>query len=135
MMRSIRGLNISASDGDIGDVQDVYFEDESWTVRYLVADTGGSLSGRRVLISPLSLRLKEHDPSHLFVNLTKTEVRDSPDVNSALPVSRQHEGPFSRYYGYTPYREGPYRWGGDALTGFWPDGGNWSEWNARSQPG
>jgi hypothetical protein len=51
----VRGYSIRATDGEIGSVHDFLFDDEHWTVRYLVADTGDWLSGRLVLISPAIL--------------------------------------------------------------------------------
>jgi hypothetical protein len=42
-------------DGEIGKFKEHYFDDQSWIVRYLVVDSGGWLSDRRVLISPRSL--------------------------------------------------------------------------------
>ena len=41
--------------GLIGEVDDLYFDDEDWAIRYLVVDTGGWLSGRKVLISPVAI--------------------------------------------------------------------------------
>jgi len=41
-----KGLTIAATDGDIGSVNDLYFDDLSWTIRYLVVDTGTWLPGR-----------------------------------------------------------------------------------------
>ncbi len=126
MLRSIASLRrctIAATDGDIGKVTDVYFEDEGWTVRYLVVDTGTWLSGKEVLLSPLSFRSGEHEPERLFVTLSRARVKDSPDIDTARPVSRQHEIEFSRYYGYPTYWEGPYRWGPTpfpGLPGAWP---------------
>ena len=55
MLQSIQKLyadKLGAADGEIGHVKDFYFDDQSWAVRYLVADTGGWLNGRQVLISP-----------------------------------------------------------------------------------
>ena len=43
---------IDALDGEIGSVHDLYFDDQTWSVRYLVVDTGKWLSGRKVLVSP-----------------------------------------------------------------------------------
>ena len=51
----LSGYTIKATDGDIGEVVEFFFDDEKWTIRYLVADTGGWLTGRRVLISPAAL--------------------------------------------------------------------------------
>ena len=53
MLRSIEGLKgntIAARDGSLGSVDEVYFDDEIWGVRYLVVDTGNWLNGHRVLI-------------------------------------------------------------------------------------
>jgi hypothetical protein len=69
MLRSIKQLygdKLGASDGEIGHVKDFYFDDQNWTIRYLVADTGSWLPGRQVLISPHSLgnpRFLERTPS------------------------------------------------------------------------
>jgi len=46
------GDKLAASDGEIGQVKDFYFDDQNWVMRYLVVDTGSWLSGRKVLISP-----------------------------------------------------------------------------------
>ena len=51
----LRGYALRAMDGLIGKVDDFYFDDEDWRIRYLVVDTGKWLSGRKVLISPISL--------------------------------------------------------------------------------
>jgi hypothetical protein len=125
MLRSVaelKGCTVGAKDGDIGSVKDVYIDDQGWTVRYLVVDTGTWLPGRQVLISPMSFR-GEHQSGRLVANLTRAQVKDSPDIDTALPVSRQHEQVFSSHYGYPPYWEGPYRWGGGPLPGYWADAG------------
>ncbi|MEP7117675.1 MAG: PRC-barrel domain-containing protein [Acidobacteriota bacterium] len=117
MLRNItdlRGYTIRATDGDIGTVKDFYFDDEDWTVRYLVADTGGWLSGRQVLISPLSLGQPAFVDRLLPVALTKAQVMGSPEIDASKPVSRQHEAALFEYYGY------PYYWGG---AGMWGIGG------------
>ena len=46
------GYNLEATDGEIGKVESFYFDDDTWTIRYMVVKTGGWLSGRKVLISP-----------------------------------------------------------------------------------
>ena len=58
MLRSLKelyGNKLGASDGEIGRIKDVYFDDQNWAIRYLVADTGTWLTDRKVLISPHSL--------------------------------------------------------------------------------
>ena len=73
MLRSIKHLygdKLGASDGEIGHVKDVYFDDQNWVVRYLVADTGSWLSGRQVLISPHAFASLDRSGKLLLVNLT-----------------------------------------------------------------
>jgi hypothetical protein len=114
MLRSMKGLKgyaIRAIDGMIGHVQDFYFDDESWVIRYFVVDTGSWLSGRKVLISPIAIGHPNWSDRALSVSLTKAQVEDSPDIDTELPVSRQHEIRHLRHYGY------PYYWGGTGLWG------------------
>ena len=54
-VKSMEGYVLRATDGDIGRCKDFLFDDEFWTVRYMVADTRKWLPGRKVLISPISL--------------------------------------------------------------------------------
>jgi sporulation protein YlmC with PRC-barrel domain len=114
MLRTVselQGRAIAASDGEIGSVEDVYFDDVGWTVRYLVVDTGHWLPGRTVLISPMAIRKAGGVDGAIPVALTKAQVERSPSVDTDLPVNRQYELEYSRYYGYPFYWSGPYRWG------------------------
>jgi hypothetical protein len=54
-MNVLKGLDILATDGEIGNTEEFYFDDERWAVRYIVVNTGSWLSGRQVLISPFSV--------------------------------------------------------------------------------
>jgi hypothetical protein len=105
------GYTIQATDGDIGSVTRIFFDDERWTIRYLVVDTGTWLRGRRVLISPLSVRQASWRTRTLYVTLNRDQVKNSPDIDTERPVSRQHELSYLRYYSYPPY------WGGATLWG------------------
>jgi hypothetical protein len=107
-------LTIHATDGDIGRVKTMLFDDERWTVRYLVADTGRWLSGRRVLLSPISVVRVRWAEEALDVELDRHQVRNSPDISTDVPVSRQQELDFYRYYGYPHYWSGAGIWGGGA---------------------
>ena len=50
-VKDLRGYAIRTTDGVLGTVDDFYFDDRDWGIRYLVVDTGRWLSGRKVLIS------------------------------------------------------------------------------------
>jgi hypothetical protein len=110
---TLRDYTIGATDGDIGSVIDIYFDDLSWTVRYVIADTGSWLAGRQVLLSPAVLRGIDPVGMRVRTDLTRRQVEASPSVDTDKPVSRQHETALASYYGYSPYWEGPYRWGAE----------------------
>ncbi len=114
MLRSIKqlyGSRLQASDGEIGAVKDFYFEDQTWTIRYLVADTGAWLPKRQVLISPHSLGSLDQTEAVLQVNLTRKQIEDSPSTESHKPVSRQYEEAYYRHYGWPAYWQGDGLWG------------------------
>jgi hypothetical protein len=107
----LRGCAVEATDGAIGSVVNSLFDDERWVVRYLVVDTGKWLPGRKVLVSPLNVRNLNWGGSAVQLSLTREQVKNSPDIDSDRPVSRQREIDFYRYYGY------PHYWGGVGLWG------------------
>jgi hypothetical protein len=102
---------IHATDGDIGGVEDLYFDELSWTVRYLVVDTGTWLPGRKVLVTPSAVSGIDVSSRRVITGLTRRQVEESPSIDTDKPVSRQYETQFYSHYGYTPYWAGPYRWG------------------------
>ena len=109
--KHLKDFVIRATDGELGTVEQLYFDDETWAIRYLVVDTGGWLGGRRVLISPMSVTRIDWDNARLDVALTKAQVEHSPAIDTHKPVSRQHEAAYLGYYGYPYYWGGPYLWG------------------------
>ena len=114
MLRSTKDLEhytIGATDGDIGHVEDFYFDDDAWVVRYLVVDTGSWLVGRTVLISPISLREPDWIKRTLPASITMEQVRNSPDIETDKPVSRQDENLYLGYYGLPGYWGGAGMWG------------------------
>ncbi len=101
--RSLDGFGIGARDGEIGKVHSLLFDDRSWAVRYLVVDTGGWLSGRKVLIAAGALEHPDRHANVFPVKLTMQQVKDSPDIDANKPVSRQREAELHKYYNWAPY--------------------------------
>ena len=112
MMNSVShlsGSTVTATDGAIGHVKEVYFDDHVWAIRYLIVDTGTWLSGREVLISPYAVNQPLGRDKNIDVALTRVQVEKSPDIDTHQPVSRRHEQAYLDYYAYPAY------WGGDTL--------------------
>lgn len=130
MLRSLKNLEdykVTATDGDIGKVSGFYFDDRHWTIRYLVADTGGFWDGpERVLISPISFREADWATKKFHLALTREKIKNSPGLHKDLPLSRLDEQNFSKYYNW------PYYWGYGGIWGDWSTPGvlasqKWSE--------
>lgn len=113
----ISGYAVHASDGAIGTVSDFLFDDATWSVRWLVIDTGNWLPGRKVLLPPSALAHVNHIGRQFSVRLTRQQVKECPDVESDLPVSRQSETDIYNYYGWSPY------WGAGSYQGMVGYGG------------
>jgi uncharacterized protein YrrD len=116
-VKSLIGFAIGATDGEIGKVKEFYFDDRTWNIRYLVAETGSWLSGRKVLISPGSLLMPDWESKVFSVNLTQEQVKNSPDIDTDKPVSRQQERDLSKYYPRTGFWAGGLWAGGVGTTG------------------
>lgn len=110
-IKKLYGNKLAARDGHIGHVQDFYFDDKTWVIRYLVADTGSWLTGRRVLLSPHAFGNMDREEKTLHVKLHKKQIEDSPSIESHQPVSRQYEVEYYRYYGWPAYWDGGAMWG------------------------
>jgi len=106
MQRSVKeliGYKINARDGELGSVEEYYFDDITWSIRYLVVNTGSWLSERLVLIPHSALGVTDWRTKTMNVNLTMEQVRNSPDVETQKTVSRNHETELLNYYGLPLY--------------------------------
>ncbi len=112
--KTLKGYKLDSLNGEIGKVKDFCFDDHYWTIRYLVANTGNWLPGRKVLISPYALGDIEKDKQQIAVNLSKEQIVQSPSLENHQPVSRQFEDNFYGYYGWPNYWDG-YSQGHDSL--------------------
>jgi hypothetical protein len=109
MLRSLNHLAsfvLGATDGEIGKVHSFLFDGSSWTVRYLVADTGKWLPGRKALIATNALGEPDWGGRVFPVSLKKEQVKSAPDIDADKPVSRQREIELHQHYSWGPY------WGG-----------------------
>jgi uncharacterized protein YrrD len=109
LARKVCGAAVLATDGEIGTVEDFFFEEDRWTVRYLLVDTGRWLSGKRVVISPMSVTVP-WNRAGVRVALTRDQVWHSPEVDRQ-PLSRAAETELLEYYGHPIY------WGAGGIWG------------------
>ncbi len=99
----ILGWSLHATDGSIGSVADLLFDDTEWTVRWVVVDSGTWLPGRKVLLPPASFGEPDPVRRELPVDATREQVKESPGIDMDAPVSRRMEADLSAHYGWSPY--------------------------------
>jgi hypothetical protein len=105
---ALKGYAIRATDGKIGTVNDLLFDDTSWLIRWVVDDTGAWLPGRKVLLHPAAITATHHAHQALSVALTTAQVRASPDILQDQPVSLRMQNSLYDHYGWDPLWGGGY---------------------------
>ena len=116
MLRRLRDdmekYSVHASDGaDVGAIEDFYFDDERWTIRYFVVRAGHWLTGRSVLVSPMAVERLDWDKRRIDVELTQEQIKGAPSSDQAHPITREWEAQYAGYYGLPFYWDGPGAWG------------------------
>lgn len=112
--KKILNTTLHATDGEIGHLDDLLFDDQLWIVRYVVVRTGVFLKRHRVLISPLGVAQVDWDNQALRLHLTRRQIEESPDVDTDQPLFRQMEKRYFDYYSW------PYYWSEMSIWGIDP---------------
>jgi len=99
-LETLRRHGLRATDGSIGRIGDLYFDDYTWTVRYVVVDTGNWLTGRTVLIAPSALGPPDEQAQEFPVALTRAQIEQAPGIDRDKPVNRQQEIGLVDYFGW-----------------------------------
>jgi len=74
-------------------------------VRYLVIDTSNWIGGKTVLVSPEWVRRVDWKDRLIFIDLTKDGIKESPEYDPTVEITREYENRLYRYYGRPVYWE------------------------------
>jgi hypothetical protein len=112
-LKELSKYKIIGKDGEIGNIFDFYFDDKIWTIRYIAVNAGNWLLKNLVLISPIFIFIEDISTENetIKINLTNEQVKNSPDIDTEKPISRQHEMTLMDYYGAGYYWAGFDTWG------------------------
>jgi hypothetical protein len=105
-VEAVSGYGIQALDGEIGHVEDFVFDDEHWTIEYLVIDTRNWWSGKKVLVPPSWSSEVNWEESKLFLNLDRATIKGAPEYDTSSPITRDYEKQLFSYYNRDPYWSG-----------------------------
>lgn len=109
--------HIEASDGQMGKIQDLYFDDKKWVVRYTVLDARKWLPTRRILLSPAAFTTTDTENQQINVKHDKETVRNSPSIPADATFSNDLEMALTGYYGWSRYWLGGLLWGVEDIPG------------------
>ena len=101
--QEILGYRIEATDGDIGHVQGLLVEEDTWAIRYIVVETSHWWSGHLVLIVPEWIRHVSWAENTVAVNLRRQAVKGAPPYDSAAELDRMLEMDIYKHYGRNGY--------------------------------
>lgn len=102
-LNQLIGFKMGATDGEIGEVKEFYFDDTNWNIRYLIVETGNWLYNKKVLIAPQALLAPDWDNKVFPINLTKEQIKNSPDIDTDKPISLSKEMEMYGHYEWQPY--------------------------------
>lgn len=89
-VEEVEGYEIECEDDCIGSVQG-FFANEDWTIRYLLVDIGRWISKKKVLVAPDWVSQIDWFEGEITIDLTKDQIRNSPQYDSSEPPSREYE--------------------------------------------
>jgi hypothetical protein len=99
----VMGYHIHASDGEIGHVQGLLVDEETWAIRYLIVNTSNWWIGHQVLITPESIRDVRWFEETVSLDVTRQQVKDAPLYDPSIQVDRMHEISVYKHYGKVAY--------------------------------
>ena len=94
---------VIATDGEAGRVQDFLFDDKTWMIHYLVVDVKRWPLDTEMILPVTAIKQLDWENKSLYLELTKEQVRESPDADTKEPVSRQQEMAMMDYFGKLAY--------------------------------
>ena len=84
--RDLHGDAIHAEDGEVGSVDDLYFDESDWDVRYLVVNTRRWIPGRKYLVSPIAIDRANTLEGDIRVDLTREQIAACPAADQATTL-------------------------------------------------
>ena len=102
-VEEVVGYEVKAKDDEVGRVADFIVDDESWIVRYVVVETGGWRSARKVLVAPDWFIEFDWGRATAVVDLTRDQIEAGPEYDPALTIDRSFEARLYDRLGRTSY--------------------------------
>ncbi|MGF1512376.1 MAG: DUF2382 domain-containing protein [Elainellaceae cyanobacterium] len=91
-MLAFNDYSLYSRDGDqVGSIKDALFDDNTGNIRYLVADTGFWVFGKKVLL-PIGLAHFDRNQKRVYVDgLAKSKVENMPEYRDDMTIDQDYE--------------------------------------------
>jgi hypothetical protein len=99
--------HLHTTDGDIGHVQGMLTDHETWAIRYLTANTSNGWVGHKVLISPEWIKDVTWDDRTISIKLTRQAVKEAPIYDPETSLGRSEEARLDDHYERRGYWQRP----------------------------
>src|SRR5512133_514843 len=101
----VTGYHLEAQDGEIGHVEDFVIADGDWVIQYLVIDTRNWWPGKKVLLPPQWAVRVDWEQSRVQALLGRVAIKQAPEYDPSVPITREYEARLFGYYNQQPYWE------------------------------
>jgi PRC-barrel domain len=102
-IKRLQTCTVVTTDGRIGRLRTLYFDDRRWILRHLVVTLRHWLAVRDVLVPPDCVRRIDTTSRRLVISLNKHEVARKPEAWTDRPVSQQRETSINAVYWYSVF--------------------------------
>ena len=99
----VTGYHIQAVDDEVGHVDSFVIDAEAWAIRYLEVATQNWWPGKVVLVAPSWIERVSWEDSKVYVALTREAIKEGPDYNEDMLITREYENSLYFHYGQPPY--------------------------------
>ena len=108
--RLLSGNRLHATNGELGHVQDMLFDEGTWSIRYFVANTSNWWIGHQVLVAPQWITQVRWADETVEIDLAREDIRSAPPFESTAALNRASEVRLYEHYrrpGYWPSDTAP----------------------------
>ncbi|HDT14607.1 MAG TPA: PRC-barrel domain containing protein [Firmicutes bacterium] len=106
-LKNLIGYSVMTPEGDAGKIEDIFFDDISWSVRYYRVKAGNIIHKERFLISPSDIQ--EHpdwENRSIYIKNEAEKINKSPDEGDDMLPGRETEEKIAKYYNWPVYWTG-----------------------------
>jgi hypothetical protein len=107
--QAVVGHHIQATDGEIGHVESLLVDEDTWAIRYMVVNTSNWWIGHKVLIAPQWITGVHWSDQSVSVDLTRAAVKQAPPYDADTELVRPHEVSLYEHYRRDGYWAGGVR--------------------------